>query len=55
MHEICCGIHETCMFHVEFFQQGDLSTYPTTGFDCCNFELARACNNWNVNTHVINK
>ena len=22
MHEICCGIHETCMFHVEFFQQG---------------------------------
>ena len=25
MHEICCGIHETCMFHVEFFQQGSAS------------------------------
>ena len=32
MHEICCGIHETCMFHVEFFQQG---TYKSEQHSSC--------------------
>ena len=32
MHEICCGIHETCMFHVEFFQQGKAFGFSVEGW-----------------------